>query len=404
MKRLFYFLFCFLCVLVLFQDFIGIALFNLGVPKYLLQIFLSLKDLIVLLMAVLGMITCAVMQCRISFNSTIFFFAGYSLIVAVYFIAFGGLSNMPGNINDLRSLIFPVYAYLAGYVMRYLDKEDMIKFIEKAALFSVLLSLGLYLFGDGALIRLRVLDYTEDVRGYFGQIYKGLPSSYYTKLSDVTIFRLAGPVFNSIGTAILFTLVAGLLIGRYKFVEKGQKRRILLALLILSIILTFSRGAILGFLLGLLVTDLFWSKRLGSNKSIVVTYFIVVLFMALYYRNFASIMRDTFLLTDSSSISHYNGLVASLDYLKNNWMGRGVGSVGMWRIADYAGGAGENSFVHIIGQVGIFAFLFLTGAYVCVVKKLIKHRDNYLNYGLLICAVAVLFNSIFSPSLLTPIK
>ncbi len=400
MKKLSYALFCSLCILVLFQDFIGIILFNLGVPKYLLQIFLSLKDVIILSMVALGLITCSVLRQWIPLNATVFFFAGYSLIVAVYYIVFGGLGNVQNNLNDLRSLIFPVYAFIAGYVTITTDKDRMVKFIEKAAVFSVLLSLLLYLMGDNFLIKLRVLDYTEDVRGYFGMIYKGLPSAYFTRVGDMTIFRLAGPVFNSVGTATLYTFVAGLSVAYYKFVEKSQKRRFLLAMLILSIILTFSRGAVLGFILGLVMVDLLWPIRTPHRKPIMAVYLILVILIIAFYRNFANVLKDTFLLTDPSAKGHYNGLIASWEYLRNNWIGGGVGSLGMWRFTDYSGGAGENSFVHIIGQVGIFAFLFLACAYLSVIKKLIKHRDDYLSYGLLICAVAALFNSIFSPTLL----
>lgn len=401
MTKLFYFLFCLLCILVLFQDFLGIFLFNLGIPIYFIRIFLSLKDIIIISILLLNLMTCVVARQNIPINATIFFFVGYLVIVGIYFFRFGELSTIGSNINDLRSLIFPVYAYLAGYTAYYLKKEQMVRFVEKAALFSVVLSLWFYLLGNSFLVRLGVLNYTEDIRGYFGLIFKGLPSSYFTSLRDITIFRLAGPVFNPVGTATLYTFVAGLSIAYYRFVKKGYKRRILLALLVLAIFLTFSRGAIMGFILGLLFTDLLWRRRTSVKRPILIIYCVIAVLSIVFYKSFLSMIRDTFSLKDASAWSHYNALAASWEYLKNNWMGSGIGSMGMWRGTNYTGGAGENSFIFIIGQIGILAFIFLAGVYFSMIKKIIQHKDDYINYGLLICAVAVLFNSMFSPSLLT---
>jgi len=73
----------------------------------------------------------------------------------------------------------------------------------------------------------------------------------------------------------------------------------------------------------------------------------------------------------------------------------------MWSATEYTGGAGENSFVSIVGQVGVFALFFMIAAYVNILKNLINNRENYINFGLLICAIVFLFTAMFSPSLLT---
>lgn len=401
MTKFLYILFCLLCILILFQDFLGIFLFNLGIPIYFIRIFLSLKDIIIISILLLNLMTCVVARQNIPINVTIFFFVGYLVIVGIYFFQFGGLSTIGSNINDLRSLIFPAYAYLAGYTAYYLKKEQMVRFVEKAALFSVVLSLWFYLLGDSFLVRLGVLNYTENIRGYFGLIFKGLPSSYFTSLRDITIFRLAGPVFNPVGTATLYTFVAGLSMAYYRFVKKGYKRRISLALLVLAIFLTFSRGPIVGFILGLLLTDLLWIRKTHTKRPILIIYCVIAVSFIVFYKNFFGMFRETLTLHDASTRSHYNAILDSIEYLRNNWMGRGVGSIGMWRATDYTGSGGENSFIFIIGQVGIFAFIFLAGVYFSIIKKIIQHKNDYINYGLLICAVAVLFNSMFSPSLLT---
>jgi len=401
MVRQFAVLFYFLCALILFQDFIGIFLFNIGVPKYLLQLFLSLKDILIIALIFLNLAACAVVKKHVVFNRTLFFFTGYFAVVILYFLYFGGLNNGACSFNDLRSLIFPVYAYLAGYTSFYLEEQKTIKFIEKIAVISIILSLFLYFMGDSFLVRLKVLNYTEDVRGFFGMIFRGLPSTYFTVLSKMTIFRLAGPILNPNGTALIYIFVFCISLSYYRVVRGEPMRRFLLILLAVCIFLTFSRGAIVGLILGLVFASFVWTKKRRSVKSLLAIYCALLLLIMIFYDKFYNIVTDTFLFKDPSIRAHYNALFASIDYLKYSWFGRGVGSSGMWSATEYTGGAGENSFVSIVGQVGVFALFFMIAAYVNILKNLINNRENYINFGLLICAIVFLFTAMFSPSLLT---
>lgn len=397
MNILFQALFYALCTVVLLQDIIGIFLFNLGVHKYLLQLFLASKDVLLFVIIAVNLATCAVKKVRIYLNAAMCFFACYFAIVVYYFLM---QDNKAAVINDFRSLTFPIYAYFAGYTSFYLREEKMMKCMGRIALLSVVCSILFYLGGPAFFTKVGTLSYTETIKQYYGLTFNNLPSTFFSYFGRVSIFRLAGPILNPNGTATLYVFVAGLFIAHYRLVKKERGEGVLITLLLLAIFLTFSRGSIAGFILGLLLMNFLWRGKKNQKKQIFVIYGGMLIALAAFYNIFSSMIRDTFLLQDPSTRSHYDAIRASWAYLKDYWMGSGIGSIGMWRGTDYAGGAGENSFIFIIGQVGVFAFIFLAGFYFNVIKNLIRRRYDYLSSGLFICAVAILFNSVFSPSLL----
>lgn len=393
MIAFFHVLFYVLCTIILLQDIIGIFLFNLGIQRYLLQIFLSLKDTLIFIIMALNFITCAAKKIKIAFNATIYLFACYFAIVLYYFLI---QDNKTEIINDFRSLIFPVYAYIAGYTSFYLREKRMIKYMSGVAFLSVVCSILLYISGPGFFVKIGTLSYTEQVRGYYGLIFNMLPSTFFSAFGNATIFRLTGPVLNPISTATLFIFVM-LVICYENSVRLSTGKKLLLALLALAIFLTFSRGPIFGLLLGLLVANTLFSKRY-AKKRVLYLYSIIVILIIVFFNNFANMVQDTFRLSGQSSRSHFSALVQSWEYIKNNWLGSGIGASGQW-IATDAYTAGENSFAMVIGQVGIFSFLFIMLAYLSVFKNLIRRKGWCVNYGLLIFFITILFNGLFSPGL-----
>lgn len=397
MNRFSYVLFCLLCIIVLFQDIIGISLFQVGIPGIFLKFLLSFKDLLIFLIIIFNLMLYVTNGKHISLNATLFFFSGYLLFVIFYFFYF---DNPGKNFNDLRALIFPIYTYLAGYTSFYLKKDKAIKFIGGLTLFSVLISLAVYFLGPDFLVKLKVLDFTVGIRGYYGLIFNNLPSTFFGNFANFTFYRLAGPVLNPIGTATLFSFIFAIL---YSFYRKGHKDFVLkvtIASLILAILLTFSRGPIIGLIVGIVITNIMWGRRIKLSNQLFL-YLVFITLSIILYNIFSIIIKETIQLRDSSSIAHLTALMKSWGYINLNWLGTGIGSTGQWNSDISVAGVGENSFAMIIGQVGIVSFVFLMAAYLSIFKNILVNKQIELNYGMSIFFVAYLFNAMFCATLLT---
>ncbi|MDD4352756.1 MAG: hypothetical protein PHU71_07340, partial [Candidatus Gracilibacteria bacterium] len=274
---------------VLLQDFIGIFFFNLGVPKIVLQLFLALKDILLVVIIYLSLVANVILKKRIRLTSTGFFLIFYAIIIFVYYTVF----YKSRSLMDLRALIFPVLAYLAGFLVIIVQKKTILTWIEKIGAFSVILSLLFYFSGPSFFIKMRTLAFTEYIRGFYGLVNRGLPSTFFSKFGGVQIFRLAGPILNPIGTSLLFIFIFSLIYGYYRYQQWSLMNRCsktLLVLTLCAILLTLSRGPIIGFFLGYFILEKFIMPTKRMNKWVIIVGFI---FVALSFTTFKNMVMDT---------------------------------------------------------------------------------------------------------------
>jgi hypothetical protein len=381
-----------LIYLIFFQDYLGLLLFNIQPSYTVVKCFLGLKDMVFVFLLVGGVMA----KRRFPFSPVLLFMALYAVTVLIYFFA---LPN--SSAYDLRSLLFPFYCMFTGYLCNRLNTEKFSRHFKMAAVTSTLIALALYCFGPSLLIRLKLLQYTEQGRGAFGYVTSGLPSGFFSFFGPFDLFRLAGGIMNPIAMAGITIFAFAVLFGEEMSTERKNPMWVYWALITASL-LTFSRGPLIGGILGLVLGLIFWRKKISSAvkkrfRGIGILALLLLFFGTAVLRN---AILSSINMVDGSSKGHYVALTMTWESISRNWMGMGVGASGQWENNDL-GLASENSYGMIVGQVGIVAFFFLVVSYFFMFRNLLKNKNHFLSFGLFLSFVMFLVNGIFSPGLLS---
>jgi MFS family permease len=289
----------------------------------------------------------------------------------------------------------------AGYLFDDIDNKRFLYHLKTAVITSSLLALCIYLMGPKLLVKWNLLEYTEQARGFFGLVTRGLPATFYNFFGGITLFRLAAGIMNPIATATLVIFTINILFSS-EIVDGIKNVSFVYWILILTTVLTFSRGPILGAVLAIPVGLMFWRNKIDSSiwKKIFWIFFLLIVVGIIGIGVFQNMFESSIKMQDSSSKGHYYALLQSWEYLQNNWMGSGIGSSGQWAESD-VGAAVENSYAMIIGQVGSIAFFFLAGAYFLIIRNCLRRKDHFLSLGLFLTFIMMLINAFFSPSLMS---
>lgn len=377
-----------LIYLIFFQDYIGLLIFNVQSSLLVVKFFLALKDVIILFFLLSGFLVTR----QFRFSWTLLYMSFYSATVLIYFFTFPN-----SNLTDLRSLLFPFYCMLAGYFFKDFARDRFVYHFRFSTLMSAIIALIVYFMGPELLIKWRLLEYTEQGRGYVGLVTRGLPATFYNFFGGIDFYRFAAGIMNPIATASLMIFALNMLFG-FEITSKIKNPSWIYWVLVLAIALTFSRGPIVGAVVAMSVGLIFWKNRF--NSQVWGKFFkagaLILLLIVLGAGTLKVLYLSSVGMQDSSSKDHYLAIINSWEYLQRNWMGAGVGSSGQWSHSD-AGGAGENSYAMIIGQVGLVAFFFLMMSYICIVRKLLKRKDHFLSFGLFLTFLMILINAFFSP-------
>ena len=386
-------LFVALIYLIFFQDYIGLVLFDLNFPIFLIKSFIIIKNILVVVILTKSLLDISLLKIRKRFSFVLMFMFFYFLIIIIYY---SFLSKGSGAASDLWSLSFPFICLSAGYFSLSFNNEIFIKHIQIASFISITLGLILYFLGHKTLININVFDYTEHVKGFSGFSYKGLPSTFHSVLGGHEIFRLAASIMNPIATATLFVFSISILCGD-EFLSRKRRLSIISSVTIfIGILFTFSRGPILGFFIGLSTALWFWRSAM-PKQFLKISIPILTIFFIIFY---VGILEDTVSLEDASSRGHYYALQRAWEYASQNLLGSGVGSSGHWK-GDGGGVVLENSFAMIVGQVGVVALAFLLLAFGFLFYDFLKYRANSLSIGLFVTFVMLCFNSFFCGALLS---
>ena len=379
-----------LIYLIFFQDYLGLLLFNLQSSYIVVKCFLGLKDMVFVFLLVAGVMA----KRRFPFSPVLLFMSFYAVTVLVYFFA---LPN--SSVYDLRSLLFPFYCMFTGYLCNHLNMEKFSRHFKMAAVMSTLIALVLYCFGPDLLIRLKLLEYTEQARGAFGYVTGGLPSGFFSFFGPFDLFRLGGGIMNPVAMGTITIFASAFLFGREISAERKNPIWIYW-MLILAALLTFSRGPLLGGIFGLVFGLILWRKKISfsSRKKFRGIGLLFLLLVVLGTTVLKSAFISSVNMEDGSSKGHYIALVHAWEYVKQNWMGAGVGASGQW-ITSHVDVAGENSYGMMVGQVGVVAFFFLTVCYFFMFRNFLRHKDHFLSFGLFFSFVMLLINGFFSPGL-----
>lgn len=178
-------------------------------------------------------------------------------------------------------------------------------------------------------------------------------------------YAFSGLIRRSVGWLLTpldcgFVLMGAALMVLPRAIQPGQGRsRWLLGLLVLAMLTTVARGAIMGFLFAVVCYVLFFPRVKAWQRALVLMALIAAGSFLLLNAQIASFVQATVSVQDGSAMAHYTDIFAALDiFLKAPW-GLGIGRSGFTvqnlGVAD--GYNAEGYWFQVLIQQGVFGAL-----------------------------------------------
>lgn len=329
---------CFFC-----SFFLAIVYHFFKIPFNLL----FLKDLFI----ILGFLV----SIKISKQVNLIYLCIYFFIIYICIISLFSPAPIMAKIASIRQIIIPFILILIGCnLARGIRLEVIKKYVISLALVSLFFGLLEVYFS---------LWHYLDITEYF--TIKNIPTYsrvFKDKFRYPVFFiepifggikRMVSFVLDPINLGHIFTFILALLLFDDNLSYGKRKRYFLAFLFLLGLILTFSKGALLQFILILF----FVSKRISIGlKLIVILVFCVIVSYAANFHMGVKI--------------HLLGL---LEAIKNiNLFGHGVGMVGnqAYMFGEPILKIGDTYFGSILGQIGVIGYLLWLVPFLIIIKKI----------------------------------
>tara|TARA_R110002073_G_scaffold281446_2_gene445713 strand:+ start:7585 stop:8775 length:1191 start_codon:yes stop_codon:yes gene_type:complete len=283
----------------------------------------------------------------------------YTFMIFIFLVYLFLLTSIFFKLNswivyNLRQLISPILIIGFGYYIKITDEEritGVIRFLYKTVFWVVAIGLLFKLFGMWDYLSLinyfNLKGIPVDPRGVSYMFYE--PAVFYTE-------RLVSTVLDPVSLGHI--IATPLILCYYSIAITGRKRKLLLLILFIGLILTFSKGAILQVVLALF----FFNKRLSPLVRVIIPIAIVV--FSLLVINIEGILI------------HLVGLKNAIIYM--NLFGHGLGMVGNYAkmfaddLSVYSKFKISDTFIgSVIGQIGVVGFIFWASFFIPKVKYVI---------------------------------
>jgi len=317
----------------------------------------------------------------------------FYLLLCIFYFLFvkSELAVGIATLTTFRSAILPILFVL---VSKWLDLKEK----EAETLFKIVIFVSIFSVGFGFIEMfipvdkfwngvLNLYGYLTNIKGlhggYAGGFIKNVPANFW---GFVGARRMAGTFASPL--ALGYYLILPILLLSSGFFSIKKKGFILL-FLICGLLLTETRAAIVGLIIGLLFYYIEFKKLLFFRlKKIflifisLVFFFFVVLFLFKPTQVFIFSMIGG---KESRIMAHIEALQRSLANIQETILiGKGFGSAGGW--ASLQGskivGAGESTYLSIMYQIGGFGLLiFLIWWFLIFAqlkKQSLKYRENDL--------------------------
>ena len=293
-------------------------------------------------------------------------------------------------ISSLRNILSCILLYCFGLIMSSKDSSKLFKSIIIISWFVVIFGLverfvGLRIWQSLGITRLWYLKgiSTNTV---------GVPLNWFSSeiIRGSNLRRMVSSFADPVNLGSF--LFASFVISWYR------RNKVLTSFLLVCAVLTISKGALLGFLIFIMVY--FWESK--RNRIIIPIVSLLALFIGIRFVNFS--------LTSSngSIVVHTMGLLNSFSVLITHPFGLGIGNVGvlagLFNDSLFNSGVSETGIGMIIAQLGIVGLI----AYIVFFTRLFlipkewdytSERDRKLYYTLLL---SILANSFFNEVALSP--
>ena len=218
--------------------------------------------------------------------------------------------------------------------------------------------------------------------------YTHLPPNFYSseQIEGNQIRRMVGPFADpvNLGTFIFAVTMCAWYV----------RRRVLLAVSLLAVILTVSKGAFLGCLIAVAVGIREYRSKFETLVAITVVAIVAFLFYG--YTQSSS---------TGSTTAHINGLTAAFAELPSNPLGRGLGGTGV--LSGLLGEGGDSAIVEsgvgmIVGQLGVVGLATYAWFFYRIISWSLTVENPQDRVMASVLALAFFANAMFNEVALSP--
>lgn len=303
-----------------------------------------------------------------------------ALFVQVVYLIFRMDFSMT-TIASFRQLSIPFVFYLFGRSVR-LQKDDFIEIIRlfvKICIFSVLFGLFQIIIGPSFFDKLGMKNYMILKYGrvtMYGEYC--VPSSMISydlmKFTGKTYYRMASILVDPVIISQLLALAFVLVSFDYSLkLTSENKKKICSILLAVGILATMGKG---GIVIAILTWIFIWGKKNIQRKMLSYALYAVV--------GFACLMILVGSSNGSSFDMHMSGLTESILVLKDNPLGKGIGTEGNMAVlygadTEAIGESFVGALMAQMGFVGVFSYVFFIWELYIKYKKVRGKNSIYDN-------------------------
>lgn len=335
-----------------------------------------LRDIIIILLVGLTLV-----RNRWKINKNGLFIA----LICIVLVSFASVSyvvqNIPGTWNVLRTYMVPMLIYYVSSKIKLNRKQfDKIHrlIVYELAIISVYGFFQAFFLGDQFLIALGYPSFGGNLSAtsYYINGFFGYQRSVGTFVSP-----------NTCGVLLSFAMCI-LIFGDFGI--NHRKKNILMIMLGIGLLATFSRTAIFGLLISMFVMYIYKYKKKVNKKKLYKIFLIVILLSGmvlmidrfflggLFMRMLNSSISGMFLRTDASTVKHLEDLVEPLEMVLSHPFGLWFGKNGPMAIevVSFANTV-ESSIYLMLYEVGLFFGLMYFIPYIKVIIHTVKNKSKY---------------------------
>lgn len=300
-------------------------------------------------------------------------------------------TNITAVLSSMRNILSCILIYCFGFVMsKRAESKDYYKWVTRMCWFVVVFGVFEWLVGLGVWRGLGIKGLWE-LKGLPLKPW-GIPSNWYSseRIGGNIVRRMVASFADPVNLGTF--LFAAFMIAWYK------KKRMLMYIIAICAILTVSKGALLGFLIFIVI--FIWQKR--NLKLLLPVTVGIALTIGFWFINYS--------LTSSSGsmVAHFWGFVNSFSALGAHPLGVGLGNVGvlsnLFNKSLLNSSVSETGIGMLAAQLGVvglavYVFFFVKVGLVPGCWPVNQRRERVLYYTLLFSFIA---NAMFNEVALSP--
>jgi hypothetical protein len=340
--------------------------FDLGL-KWLVTILQYSKEVLILVFFIHTILTLNKKPNFYFVDKLILAFFTLNLLYLVLPIGSFGLYE---KLMAFRNISFLVFIYFIG---RFLDTSkvyinEIFSFVGIVGVAAGVIVLGEFLSNTHFQT---ITGYAEYNSAYFGQEPTGHYGLSWTFENESGYRRFASffanPLDHAAATVITISMLLALTVSSKNIVRFNNFTVLVLLATLASIIFAFSRAAFVSYCMVFYVYSLVTKNKLvlkWANYSLLAGLLVIVFFGKDIYEH----LVETVLLQDSSSLTHITDWLNGIESIMAHPLGIGLGESGRVSVYDNLQTGGENAWIIIGVQIGVFGMLLYLLIYAQIIK------------------------------------